>query len=124
MKHHVEKFMKSLEKIARVANEGAKSALTGENIMNVDIDDTTLHHDGGMTFNQLGVQVDAYSDMRPFKDDSVVIGLWFGDRESDAAYVDLSIEDARKLAHAILFQCSVADIAQRKKRQILHQAFL
>lgn len=124
MEQQLNDLRKSLEKITRIANEGAKSALTGENVITLNIGDTTLHHDIDMNLNQIGVQVDAHSDMRPFKDDSVIISLWLGDREDEAAYFDLSIKDARRLATTILFQCSVAEIAQRKKRQILQQSYL
>lgn len=106
----------------------ADQSINDENCINIDIEPTYLNISEsdiadlyGLPVDSFGVQVDAYSDLKPSEDDFVMVSLWFKCAKTfKQPFLDLSIEDAEKLGKLLIFQSKVARLAQKKKRQIMN----
>lgn len=97
----------------------AEQTINGENSIELEIN-TNLEMDEPEPLDRIGVEVDAYSDLKPFEDDEVVVTLWMKRHDGlSTSYLNLDIEDAEKLGNLLLFQCKVARRAKEKKRLLL-----
>lgn len=97
----------------------ANQTINGENSIELEID-TDLELEEPEPVDHIGVEVDAYSDLKPFKDDEVVVTLWMKGHDGlSTSYLNLDIEDAERLGNLLLFQCKVARRAKEKKRLLL-----
>lgn len=100
----------------------ANQAINGENAIELEIATTLEDEDKVKPIRSIGVEVDAYSDLRPFLDDAVVISLLLKDGVGFlVSYFNMEIEEAEKLGELLLFQCKVARMAREKKRLLLKQ---
>lgn len=105
----------SYKTIEQLANQ----TINGENSIELEID-TNLEMDEPDPVDRIGVEVDAYSDLKPFEDDEVVVTLWMKGHDGlSTSYLNLDIEDAERLGNLLLFQSKVARRTKEKKRLLL-----
>ena len=103
----------------RLANKLAEIALEREFYLPVKLNDSTgIEWEENIPISDIGVQVDGYS--KNLVGDTVLINILFkNDFIGEDATMDLPIEEAEKLARLLQFQCKVARLAQKKKRQTM-----
>lgn len=104
----------------RLANKLAEIALEREFYLPVKLNDSTgIEWEENIPISDIGVQVDGYS--KNLVGDTVLINILFkNDFIGEDATIDLPIEEAEKLARLLQFQCKVARLAQKKKRQMMN----
>lgn len=104
----------------RLANKLAEIALEREFYLPVKLNDSTgIEWEENIPISDIGVQVDGYS--KNLVGDTVLINILFkNDFIGEDATMDLPIEEAEKLARLLQFQCKVARLAQKKKRQMMN----
>lgn len=104
----------------RLANKLAEIALEREFYLPVKLTDSTgIEWEENIPISDIGVQVDGYS--KNLVGDTVLINILFkNDFIGEDATMDLPIEEAEKLARLLQFQCKVARLAQKKKRQMMN----
>lgn len=104
----------------RLVNKLAEIALEREFYLPVKLNDSTgIEWEENIPISDIGVQVDGYS--KNLVGDTVLINILFkNDFIGEDATMDLPIEEAEKLARLLQFQCKVARLAQKKKRQTMN----
>lgn len=68
----------------------ANQTINGENSIELEID-TNLELGEPEAVDRIGVEVDAYSDLKPFEDDEVVVTLWMKGHDGlSTSYLNLA----------------------------------
>lgn len=104
----------------RLANKLADIALEREFDLPVKLNDNTgIEWEENIPVSDICVQVDGYS--KNLVGDTVLITILFkNDVIGEDATMELYIDEAERLARLLQFQCKVARLAQKKKRQMMN----
>ncbi len=104
----------------RLANKLADIALEREFYLPVKLRESSkIWWEENIPVSDIGVQVDGHS--KNLVGDTVLINILFkNDVIGEDATMDLYIDEAERLARLLQFQCKVARLAQKKKRQTMN----